>query len=106
MSNFMRQHQNASADKLSEFRDKFTRTCQLVLDQLGEKPFHIWSGLNVAAYDSVFTALSKVEAKPGLAERYENLVSDADFVKGVRGATADEAIVELRMLLAKKYFSE
>jgi len=106
MSRFMQKHQNANSETLAEFKNIFTTTCRNVLGGLGEKPFHIWSGLNVAAFDSVFTTISKYGAVDNMPERYSKLVVDEEFVKGVRGATADETIVELRMSLAKKYFGE
>ena len=64
--------------------------------------------MNVAAYDSVFTVLSHSLDKDhsNLSEKFEKLKKDENFITGVRGATADESIVELRMALAKQYLSE
>lgn len=106
MSNYMCQNQNMSAEKCIELESLFTRTCDSVVETLGEKPFHIWSGLNVAAFDSIFTTLATHGFSYNLQEKYAELKLDEDFIKGVRGATADEAIVELRMNLAKKYLVE
>lgn len=103
MSNFMCKMQDISVETSIELELLFTSTCDKVIENLGEKPFHIWSGLNVAAYDSIFTTLAINGFSSNLPERYTELKLDEDFIKGVRGATADEAIVELRMLLAKKY---
>lgn len=108
MSNFMAEHQNATPELLNEFKEIFINVCNLVLSTIGEKPFHIWSGLNVAAYDSVFTILSHSlnQDHSNLAEQFEELKRDENFVIGVRGATADESIVEMRMALAKQYLSK
>lgn len=103
MSNYMCQMQDISVDKAAEFEQLFISTCDKVIETLGDKPFHIWSGLNVAAYDSIFTTLAMHGFSCDLKEKYTALKFDEDFIKGVRGATADEAIVELRMILAKKY---
>jgi uncharacterized protein with ParB-like and HNH nuclease domain len=103
MSNYMRDNQEISDEKRLELESLFKKTCDSVIETLGEKPFHIWSGLNVAAYDSTFTTLATHGFKPNLAELYSKLKEDGDFVKGVRGSTADESIVELRMRLAKHY---
>lgn len=103
MSNYMRDNQELSDARSKELEALFKETCDSVINTFGEKPFHIWSGLNVAAFDSVFTTLALSGFKDNLSERYENLKMDEDFIKGVRGATADEAIVELRMQLAKQY---
>ncbi|MEL4363401.1 DUF262 domain-containing protein [Shewanella algae] len=103
MSNFMRKNQNIDEQKQAEFENIFKSTCDKVAETLGEKPFHIWSGLNVAVFDSVFTTLAKNKVPNDIVDRYKRLKQDDNFVKGVRGATADEAIVELRMRLAKQY---
>lgn len=103
MSNFMRVNQNIDTEKKETFAALFKGTCDQVVALLGEKPFHVWSGLNVAVFDSTFTALAKNGFPEDLKERFKNLKRDEDFVKGVRGATADESIVELRMSLARQY---
>lgn len=103
MSNYMKSRQflnDADSEKLAEI---FKGTCDKVVRELGEKPFHIWSGLNVAAYDSVFTTIAKSDHVDGLQEKYGALKNDEDFIKGVRGATTDDSIIALRMSLAKQY---
>lgn len=106
MSNYMKDNQYMPPEKLERFEELFKNTCDQVIENLGEKPFHIWSGLNVAAFDSVFTTLALNGFKYDLRERFKNLKKDEMFVKGVRGATADESIVELRMNLAKQHLVE
>jgi len=103
MSTYMCKNQDISVEKATKFESLFKSTCDRIIEILGEKPFHIWSGLNVAAFDSAFTTLAKNGFKEDLCERFEALKADDDFVKGVRGATADESIVESRMNLAYKY---
>lgn len=105
MSTYMGRHQRGLPGKLDEFRSLFCGVCDLVYRELGGKPFHIWAGLNVAAFDSTFVTLAKVVSDPpvDLAQRYRSLVENPDFVSGVRGATADESIVEMRMALARQH---
>ena len=103
MSNYMRDNQEISDARSQELETLFKETCDNIIASLGEKPFHIWSGLNVAAYDSIFTTLAIYGFKGDLEGNFRRLKGDEDFVKGVRGATADESIIELRMQLAKQY---
>ena len=103
MSNYMRDNQEITDEKSKELETLFKETCDNIIEFLGEKPFHIWSGLNVAAYDSIFTILATHGFKDDLKDKFERLKKDEDFVRGVRGATADESIIELRMQLAKQY---
>lgn len=103
MSNFMRENQHIDIEKQEKFEMLFKDTCDSIVAHLGEKPFHIWSGLNVAVFDSVFTTLAKNGFPDDLPSRFARLKNDDAFVRGVRGATADESIVELRMTLARQY---
>jgi len=105
MSNFMRDNQHMEEGKREKFESIFKETCDNIVRLLGEKPFHIWSGLNVAVFDSTFTILAKSGFPDNLMERFNKLKMDDGFVKGVRGATADESIVGLRMNLARKYLA-
>lgn len=103
MSKYMKVNQNMSAEKQAQLSQLFMDTCDQVIHYLGERPFHIWSGLNVAVFDSAFTVLAKFGFKDDLQVRFDSLKSDEAFVRGVRGATADESIIDLRMNLAKQY---
>jgi len=106
MSNFMLKHQHMDEDKQEQFKNLFKETCDQVINLLGVKPFHIWSGLNVAVFDSTFTSLAKNGFPKDLKDRFESLKKDGEFVKGVRGATADDSILELRMSLARQYLTQ
>lgn len=105
MSVFMSKNQKAAQPKIEEFREIFRKTCDVVLAHLGDRPFHIWSGLNVAVFDSTFATIARVVDNPptDLKDRFTNLVADKDFIGGVRGATADESIVAMRMALAEQF---
>lgn len=103
MSNFMREKQFLESDEVERFESIFKETCDQIVAHLGEKPFHIWSGLNVAAFDSIFTTLAKNGFANALPEKYEALKKDEDFIKGVRSSTTDDTIISLRMKLAKQY---
>ena len=106
MSGFMSKYQNASSEKINEFEAIFKNTCDTVLSNLGEKPFHIWSGFNVAVFDSIFTVIAQNSTPDDLKDRYRCLKEDEAFVKGVRGSTTDDLIVKSRIQLAKLYLIE
>ena len=105
MSSYMKEKQSLTNEEQKKMELIFKRTCDLTLNSLGEKPFHIWSGLNVAAYDSVFTTLAKVGSLADLRDKYDSLKKDNNFIKGVRSSTTNESVVELRMNLAKQYLA-
>ena len=98
LSKFMNKHRNASKETLDESRKIFTQTCERVIESLGEKPFHVRKGLNVAVFDSVMTAFPKhLDAIPeDIKGRYNNLVKDDEFVKNTRSSTTNVEIVKRR----------
>ena len=84
MSNYMRDNQEITEARSQDLEILFKETCDKVVAALGDKPFHIWSGLNVAAFDSIFTTLAIHGFSGDLAAKFENLKVYYNFVIGVR----------------------
>lgn len=63
LNTFMKVNRRASPTKIYEYENLFKLTCDAVVAILGEKPFHIHTGLNAAVYDSTFTAVASNLAK-------------------------------------------
>jgi hypothetical protein len=100
LSNFMANNRNSSDSKLNELEKIFTNTSDLIYEVLGEKPFVLIRGLNVAIFDSVFTVIAKNinnVKKDKLKGNYEKLLNDELFVKSVTSATTDESAVKNRL---------
>ncbi len=76
----------------------------LELQHLGPKPFHLQAGLNVAAFDAVFTVIRQhlAEIPDDLSERFAELGFDEDFEALTRSATTDEEVVNRRLELARE----
>jgi hypothetical protein len=113
LNDFMHENRQASSERLAEFGSLFRRTCDTVIEHLGEKPFHIHAGLNAAVYDSVFTAfaanldkLSKESAtkrsRTRLRIKFNLLTKNRAYLKLVSAATTDEDVVPKRINMAKK----
>lgn len=106
MSNYMKDNQNLNQDKINSFKELFKLTCDFIIQNLGEKPFHIWSGMNVAVFDSVFTTVAKNLNNPNLnltKERFKSLTEDVQFIQSVRGTTTDEKNIRTRFKLTETY---
>ena len=99
----MESRRNEREETLQKFRNAFDRTCRVIVYNLGEKPFHIRSGLNAAAFDSVAVAFARnIDQLPaGLAEKYEMLKADADFVDATCGDAASASSVRKRLAVAE-----
>lgn len=106
LSRFMKKHKDASEERLQGSRELFTRTCEAVIANLGEKPFHVRSGLmNAAVFDSVMTAFSRhLDSIPeDIRERYRNLVDSEEFEKNTRSSTTNVDVVKRRLRQADEY---
>ena len=82
----------------------FLETTNFVINSLGEKPFNIIRGFNVAAFDSVFTVIAENMDKlssQNLVAKYEDLKTNDDFIKNITSATTDEKTVSERFRLSE-----
>ena len=101
INDYMSDHQ--WAENPEEFRSIFLESVNKVTDSLGERPFHIRRGINVAAFDSVMVAFSRSEKVPqDITERYESLTSDQKFMDSITSSTTDVNIVQERLRLAHR----
>ena len=76
-----------------------------IVAQLDPKPFHVRGPLNLAAMDSVMTALVRNSNRipNDLKARYAKLLGDDDYRQAIFYNTSDPKEVENRMKLAHKY---
>lgn len=99
LSSFMRRRRNLTEKEIGQERERFQKTCDLILKTLGEKPFNPRGALNASVFDSVFLAFSKhLESCPkDVKERYNRLIADEDFNKFTRSSTTNEEVVRGRV---------
>ncbi|MBV6503859.1 MAG: hypothetical protein AKCLJLPJ_01953 [Fimbriimonadales bacterium] len=91
-----------------EFKREFLDTITSVLEALGEKPFHIKAGLNVAVFDSVALAFAKHKGQigPQIRSRFEALTKRGDYSVLISQATTSVRNVTDRMKLAEHVIFE
>ena len=84
---------------LQNIRDLFERTCEVVVTELGHKPFHVRSGLNAAVFDAVMIAFSNHldDIPQDIQRRYDRLIQDQEFEKHTRSRTTDVEVVQGRL---------
>jgi hypothetical protein len=104
LSNFMEENREGQVIDLASFQALFNNTVEAIITHLGDRPFHIRSGMNAAAFDSVSVAFAKhVGNIPGnISERYKALVHDSSFVSLVSSGTTDEGVVRGRLRKANE----
>jgi hypothetical protein len=109
----MKVNRRAGPDRIQEFESLFKKTCDAVKESLGEKPFHIHTGLNAAVYDSIFTVFanhlatfatdySTDRARNKLRERFEGLTKTPAYIKLTSTGTTDEDIIPKRIKKAEE----
>ena len=104
LSEFMEKHKRDDLNSLSVYRQLFEETTKAIYECLGQHPFHIKAGLNVAAFDGVYVAfarnLQKIPAD--ISDRYKALIDNPSFLELVSSATTDEDVVRERLKLVER----
>jgi len=82
---------------ISQAREVFERTCQLINERLPNKPFHLRGRINYAVMDSIFNALATIEVVPDdVDDRYKRLIEDEEFVETATINTSDSKTLHTR----------
>jgi len=104
LSGFMKEHHNDDPERLSVYEQLFEQTTTAIYEHLGQRPFHIRAGLNVAAFDGVYVAFARnLQRIPaGISDRYKALIDNPKFLELVSSATTDEDVVRDRLKLVGK----
>lgn len=91
--------------RIQDTRQMFESTCLYILQELGEKPFQIKNRFNYAVMDSVFCACTTAYAngETGLRSRFNSLKQDKRFIETSTSSTSDQAVVQERFELARRY---
>jgi hypothetical protein len=102
MSRYMRQHANEDEETINLYRSEFARTTEAVLEHLGARPFHLVTGFNSAAFDSVYCAFAgHLDSIPeDVRDRWQALAASNEFQESVRSNTTDGEQVRGRMAQA------
>lgn len=102
----MRAHDAAQSAKAKNFFEAFPKVTKRVVEELGERPFHLRGPLNVSALDSVMAILiqnhSKLRALK-FGKKFEMLLEDEEFEEYTSINTTDTKTVRERCKLVKEY---
>lgn len=101
----MKKHGDGKSKKVERFFALFPKVTALVVEKLGEKPFHLRGPLNSSALDSVMVVLieSFSEVRPDeLPQRFAELRAADKFRDLTLLATTDTNVLRARIDLARK----
>jgi uncharacterized protein with ParB-like and HNH nuclease domain len=101
----IKKHRKGDSSQVERFINLFPKTTQLVITNLGEKPFHVRGPLNTSVLDSVFCTLmdNLDNIPPDLKYRFEQLKKDREFLIQTTMGTTDTNTLRDRFDLVKKY---
>ncbi len=104
LSNFMATHRNPNTEGLNTEARTFKETCDLVINKLGPKPFHLRNGLNAGVFDSVFLAFSRHRdsCPEDIGAKFEALKINPEFEDATQRATTDTKVVKARLAKAEQ----
>ena len=104
LNSVMGTYRNLTPNQLLKWQNLFRRTSKVIFDSLGEKPFHVRSGLNAAVFDSVTVAFARnLDRVPAdICTRYEQLKSHDEFVRTTTSNTTDVDYVHRRIAVAER----
>ncbi len=104
LSNFMAQKRNPTEHFVTEETTRFKKTCDILIEKLGERPFNPTGALNPSIFDSIFIAFARhYDLCPDdIKQRIQKLRTNAEFKKYTGEATTDVDVVISRMALAEK----
>jgi len=104
----MKAHQHATSPKVKHFFNLFPKVAKLIVEELGEKPFHIRGPLNASALESVMCVLFEEfqHIKPSkLQVNYHKLLEDDKFADYTQIGTTDAKTVQDRLKLVRRHLT-
>ena len=104
LSRYTQKNRNASEEIIQRNRQVFEQTCDAVINSLGDKPFHIRSGLNAAVFDAVMVAFSEHldEIPTNISVRYRDWVKSENCRLNTTQRTTDVERVRERFRQAEQ----
>lgn len=112
LNRYMASNRQLDRQTEAELRRVFCRTVSLLAKTIGQKAFRLERAVNAAVVDSLMIGVANrlergdIKETEGLKAMYDSLLSNDDYIRAVRTATADDANVQTRMRLARNAFAE
>lgn len=101
----MKRNQKADTADVRNFVRLFPKVAALIVEQFGEKPFHLRGPMNTAVLDSTFCLLLNNFKKipEDISERFQAFIANPELEELTTLGTTDKNIVLRRFELAREY---
>lgn len=103
LSKFMDDNKDPTKDFLQEEEYRFKKTCDKLIEILGEKPFHPNRTMSPSMFDSIFCAFARNvdNCSSNIKQKFSILMNNLEFKKVISDATTDPDVVTRRLELAE-----
>ena len=100
----MNSEQSGTSARVQRFKRDFPKAARIIIEEIGDKPFHVRGPLNTSVLDAVFcTVIDNLNRIPkDLGERFRALIADKDFQQATYYSTSDVTVVKARFTKAQK----
>lgn len=104
LSTFMKSRQNPSDEFIDYERKRFMKICDIILAELGERPFNPKGLMNPSFFEAVSIAIAKnIDTPPiNLKNKFHSLKENHDFKRSISEATMDTDAVKKRLEIAEQ----
>lgn len=104
LSRFMAEKKNPPNEYIESQERLFKKTCDVIIEKLGNKPFHRKKTLSPSVLDSVFVAFARHpnSCPPDIQDRFNLLLEDSAYSTAVSGATTDPDSIKKRLARANE----
>lgn len=112
LNEYMAKNRNLVIQSKDELESIFQKTINFVSKTLGKTAFRPKGILNASIYDSVMVGIAKrlingdIKDEKKFKNKYNELLSDADYLVATSKGTSDEPVVELRFSKAVECFKD
>ena len=99
LTDYMEGLPGPESEEHERIRRQFSITCDILHENLGEKPFHIYTTLNAASLDAVMVTVMKFNDNlcDDLKSCYESLRNDHRFRDAITDHTSHASVVRARL---------
>ena len=101
----MRENQKGSSARVKKFLKLFPKVTKRIVEDFGEKPFHVRGPLNTSALDSIMSVMiENIDRLPkNLGKRFDQLLKDEEFYTATYYGTSDFIVLQKRFSVARDY---
>lgn len=112
LNRYMATNRNLKRQSEKKLREVFLATTKVILEAIGKPAFRPVRAINAAVVDSLMAGVAarleaggKINDLPGVRSRYDELLTNKNYMEAVETGTSQETNVETRLRTAREAFA-